>query len=303
MRTAVIDLGTNTFNLLIADISGKKIDFVYKAKMPSKLGEDGITNSTIHEDACARGINILREYKKIIDKHNVNTVHAIATSAVRSATNGSEFIKKVSEKTGINIQLVSGEEEARYIYQGVKETLVQEENYLILDIGGGSTEFVLVENNQVKLVNSFKLGMARLMEKFKPSDPITEHEIWSIEAFLKSELQSFFDEVRKSNIEVLIGSSGSFDTLLSMIAHNFYQPGHYKKKLSSEFEREHFNYMYNVIIQTSLIERREIPGMDLVRVEMMSLAMIFANFVIRELGITRLMQSRYSLKEGLLFSL
>lgn len=303
MRTAVIDLGTNTFNLLIADINGSSVEFIYKAKMPSKLGEDGINSSKLHEDACSRGVRILREYKKIIEKHGVDTVRAIATSAVRSASNGSVFVENIEEKTGIKVDIISGIEEAELIYKGVEHTISkEEENYLILDIGGGSTEFILVENNQVKELKSFQLGMARLIEKFNPSEPITPEEIWSIESFLKLELYDFLEEIKSYNIKTLIGSSGSFDTILSMIAHNFFKPGHFKKKLSSEFEREHFNYLYQVLIQTNLKERSEMPGMDLVRVEMMVLAMVFTNFIIRELGIQKLMQSRYSLKEGLLYS-
>jgi len=304
MRTAVIDLGTNTFNLLIADINGAEIDFVYKAKMPSKLGEDGINDSILHEDACSRGVKILREYKKIIEKHGVEEVHAIATSAVRSANNKDLFIKNIAEKTGIHVNVISGQEEAELIYKGVNRTLNDNEgNYLILDIGGGSTEFILIENNQLKTLKSFPLGMARLMDKFKPSEPITNQEIWSIESYLKLELGDFLKEIKSSNIKTLVGSSGSFDTILSMIAHQFYKAGHFRKNLSNEFEREHFNYLYQVLIQTNLKERREMPGMDLIRVEMMVLAVIFTNFIIRELGLVKLMQSRYSLKEGLLFTL
>jgi len=303
MRTAIIDLGTNTFNLLIADINGKDVEFIYKAKMSSKLGEDGINHSKLHEDACSRGVKILREYKKIIEKHGVDQVFAIATSAVRSASNGHAFVKNIADKTGINVKIISGIEEAELIYKGVNRTMPNEEDqYLILDIGGGSTEFILVGQGQHQLMKSFPLGMARLIEKFNPSDPITSDEIWNIEAFLKLELQDFFNEIKESKVRTLVGSSGSFDTILSMIAHNFYKPGYFRKNLSNEFQREHFNYFYQVLIQTNLKERREMPGMDLIRVEMMVLAVIFTNFVIRELGITKLMQSRYSLKEGLLFS-
>jgi len=303
MRTAVIDLGTNTFNLLIADINGANVEFVYKAKMPSKLGEDGINKSVLHEDACSRGVRILKEYKNIIEKHGVEQVHAIATSAVRSAKNKDEFIKNIAEKTGIQVEVISGQQEAELIYKGVNRTLKDENLYLILDIGGGSTEFILIENNQIKTLRSFPLGMARLIDKFKPSEPITNQEIWNIESFLKLELNDFLKEIKSFNVKTLVGSSGSFDTILSMIAHQFFKPGYFKKNLSNEFEREHFNYLYQVLIQTNLKERREMPGMDLIRVEMMVLAVVFINFIIRELGLVKLMQSRYSLKEGLLFSL
>jgi len=289
--------------LLIADINGANVEFVYKAKMPSKLREDGINRSVLHEDACSRGVRILKEYKNIIEKHGVEQVHAIATSAVRSARNKDEFIKNIAEKTGIQVEVISGQQEAELIYKGVNRTLKDENLYLILDIGGGSTEFILIENNQIKTLRSFPLGMARLIDKFKPSEPITNQEIWNIESFLKLELNDFLKEIKSFNVKTLVGSSGSFDTILSMIAHQFFKPGYFKKNLSNEFEREHFNYLYQVLIQTNLKERREMPGMDLIRVEMMVLAVVFTNFIIRELGLVKLMQSRYSLKEGLLFSL
>jgi len=304
MRIAVIDLGTNTFNLLIADVNDKNIEFIYKAKMPSKLGEEGINNNLIHEDAFARAINIIKEYKKIIDKHHIHKLYAVATSAVRSADNSHAFVSEIAEATGVNVEVISGEKEAQLIYGGVHKTVSEEDSsYLILDIGGGSTEFILVKDNDVKSVKSFDLGMARLIEKFKPSEPITKMEISDIEAFLKLELNDFFEEVKKQNVQTLIGSSGSFDTILSMVAHKFFKPGHFKKKLSSEFDREHFDYLYELMIKSNLKERCEIPGMDLIRVEMMVLAMVFTNLVIKELEIKKLMQSRYALKEGLLFSL
>ena len=304
MRIAVIDLGTNTFNLLIADINNDEVEFVYKAKMAAKLGEDGINNGNIHEDACKRGIQILKEYQNIISEHKVDQVRAIATSAIRSASNGREFVEKVIAETGICIDVISGKKEADFIYKGVNKTIVeQEDNYLILDIGGGSTEFILVEDNKVKSLNSFQLGMARLLEKFKPSEPITEEEILDIEDFLEKELKPYLEIVKTNNVKTLIGSSGSFSTILSMIAHNYYEPRYFKKNLSSIFEKKHFNYVYDIIIKTDLEQRKMIPGMDLVRVDMMVMAMIFTNFIIRKLGITKLMQSRYSLKEGVLFSI
>lgn len=304
MRTAVIDLGTNTFNLLIADVSSNSIDFIYKAKMPSKLGEDGINNSQISTDARRRGVHIIKEYQKIIKKHCVQKVHAIATSAVRSAENGQEFVKEIEDATGVVVNVISGIKEAELIYNGVKETIPeQEQNYLILDIGGGSTEFILVKNNKVESLNSLNLGMARLIERFEPSEPITKQEISDINAYLSVELKQLSEELRNANVKTLVGSSGSFDTLLSIIAHQFYAPGHNKKKLSSRFEKEHFDKIYQLIISSTLEERREIPGMDLVRVEMMVLAMIFTKFIIDEFEIAKLMQSRYSLKEGVLFSL
>ncbi|MBN2669579.1 MAG: hypothetical protein JXR60_10155 [Bacteroidales bacterium] len=304
MRKAIIDLGTNTFNLLIANVENDGVEFLYKAKMPSKLGEDGINRLMIHEDACNRGLQILKEYKKIIEKHGVESVHAIATSAVRTAKNGAQFVEKIYENTGIEVEVISGEKEAELIFQGVRHSFHGENQpYLILDIGGGSTEFILVENEQITELKSFSLGMARLMERFHPSDPITSDELLAINAFLESELSAFFEHIRIKNVKLLVGSSGSFDTLLSMVAAKFFKPGFFKKNLSSEISIDHFNAICNQLIASTIVERRLMPGMDLIRVEMMVLATIFTQFVIKNLQMDRLIQSKYALKEGLLFSL
>jgi exopolyphosphatase/guanosine-5'-triphosphate,3'-diphosphate pyrophosphatase len=304
MRKAIIDLGTNTFNLLIASVEGKEVEIVYKAKMPSKLGEEGINSLHIHEDARSRGIRILKEYKKIIDKHGVQAVHAIATSAVRTATNGKEFVNQIAQETGIYVDIISGEKEAELIYRGVNQSYNKGDgNYLILDIGGGSTEFILVENNKISELRSFKLGMARLMEKFNPSDPMKPEQVKEIRAYLKTELDEFFSLLKTKHFDTLIGSSGSFDTILSMIAHKYFKPGHFKKKLSSNIANEHFLELHDAIVASTLCERHQMPGMDLIRIEMMPLAMVFTKFVYDELNVENLAQSRYALKEGLLFSL
>jgi exopolyphosphatase/guanosine-5'-triphosphate,3'-diphosphate pyrophosphatase len=305
MRSAIIDLGTNTFNLLIADVDRKGIkEFIYKAKMPSKLGQDGINKSILHQDAMDRGVKILKEYKKIIDKHMVDKIFAYATSAIRTAANGEIFVQCIKKETDIDVTIISGKEEASLIFKGVQQSVKEiKDSYLIVDIGGGSTEFVLVENNEITWLKSYPLGMARLLERFKPSEPITAIEIAKIEQFLEFELKDMIAVMKDKKLETLVGSSGSFDTILSMVSHYFFTPGTFKKNFCTEISREHFSHLYNSIIQTNLEERKEMPGMDLLRVDMMVLAMVFTHFIINKLGIFHLYQTKYALKEGILFKI
>ena len=121
MRIAVIDLGTNTFNLLIADISAKTFKKVLKTKRPVKLTEAGANNQIIAQKAIKRGINALKNHFNTIEKYNVSKVYAFATSAIREANNGKDFVKLIKLEFNLDVNVISGEQEAMYIYDGVRQ--------------------------------------------------------------------------------------------------------------------------------------------------------------------------------------
>jgi exopolyphosphatase/guanosine-5'-triphosphate,3'-diphosphate pyrophosphatase len=143
-RIALIDLGTNTFHLLITEIRDRDqlVEFG-KYKAPVKLGEKGMPGGKITDAAYKRGITTLRDFKQVIDAAGVTTVLAFATSAIRSASNGKAFVDEVYQRTGIRIRVINGNEEASLIHEGVKNgvSLPKDEPVLIVDIGGGSVEF------------------------------------------------------------------------------------------------------------------------------------------------------------------
>ena len=144
MKTAIIDLGTNTFNLLI--VEGDQT--LFKTKIAVKLGEGGITNNFIAEEPYRRGLAALKKHIETIKHYKVERTLAFATSAIRSATNGAVFVKEVKKKLGLNIEVIDGNKEAELIYLGVQQALdLGQENNLIMDIGGGSTEFIICNKN------------------------------------------------------------------------------------------------------------------------------------------------------------
>src|ERR1035437_972685 len=238
MKIAIIDLGTNTFNIFIAEkFPDKTVRKLYKSKISVKLGEGGINKNFIEEKPFKRGIRALQRHKRTIEKFDVEKIVAFATSAIRGASNGKDFILAAKEKAGIDVQIISGEREAELIYFGVRSAVKMNDTpSLIMDIGGGSTEFIIANKKEILWKQSFLLGVARLMDKFKPSDPITKEEIEQIQNYLEQELQPLFSavsslshgrgtegEVRGAGGEVeLIGSAGSFDSLAEMIAHLLY---------------------------------------------------------------------------------
>ena len=223
-RVAIIDLGTNTFNLLIAEINpNKTYQVLFQTKISVKLGEGGIDKGFIAPAAFQRGVEAIKSYQKIIKKYDVDKIIAIATSAIRGASNGVEFVLKIKEESNIDVQIISGEKEAELIYFGVRQAVkMNSETSLIIDIGGGSTEFIIANNKKIFWKQSFLLGAARLLEMFNPSDPITNVQIKTSVEYLKDQLQPLFDAVKKYPVSELIGSSGSFDSLAEMIAVRFY---------------------------------------------------------------------------------
>ncbi|OFX48914.1 MAG: hypothetical protein A2046_08000 [Bacteroidetes bacterium GWA2_30_7] len=303
MRIGIIDLGTNTFNLLIVDITDEKyIKKVYKSNLPVKLGKEGFLDGLISPDAIVRGIEALKFHKNSINEHSCDKIFAFATSAIRSAVNGKDFTVLVKNKLDIDVQIISGDTEAELIYFGVKNAInLSNETVLIIDIGGGSTEFIIANNNKLFWKKSYPLGIARIIEKFHPADPISEAEILQIENYLQSALNDLLSEVSKYKIETLIGSSGSFDTFASMVSlalkkEKSENQAFYKISISD------FDKLHNTLLKSTFSERANMEGLEPVRIEMIVLASIFTKFIIKKLNISKLYQSEYAIKEGIAFS-
>jgi exopolyphosphatase/guanosine-5'-triphosphate,3'-diphosphate pyrophosphatase len=302
MRIAIIDLGTNTFNILIVETDASNAyKQIFQTKIAVKLGEGGITKGFIAPIPFQRGIDALVQYKIILDDYKVEKIFAFATSAIRSASNGNEFVSTAKEKTAIDIQVISGDKEAELIYYGVRSAVkMSNETSLIIDIGGGSTEFIIANKDQIFWKQSFLLGAARLLERFNPSDPITNKEIEDVKAYLKQELQPLFDAVKKYPITELIGSSGSFDSLAEMIAHRFYTPAILDNKTEYDFKIDDCSAIYDIIIKSTKAERTAMKGLVQMRVDMMVISSILVHFVVVEFEIEKMRLSTYSLKEGVL---
>jgi exopolyphosphatase/guanosine-5'-triphosphate,3'-diphosphate pyrophosphatase len=302
MRIAIIDLGTNTFNILIVETDASNTyKQIFQTKIAVKLGEGGINKGFIAPIPFQRGIDALVQYKLVLDDYNVEKVFAFATSAIRSASNGNEFVTIAKQKANIDIQVISGDKEAELIYYGVRSAVkMTNETSLIIDIGGGSTEFIIANNDQIFWKQSFLLGAARLLERFNPSDPITDLEIEEVKTYLKQELQPLFEAVKRYSITELIGSSGSFDSLAEMIAHRFYTPSILDNKTEYEFKMDDCSDIYDIIIKSTKAERTAMKGLVQMRVDMMVISSILVHFVVAEFEIEKMRLSTYSLKEGVL---
>ncbi|MEM6965344.1 MAG: phosphatase [Bacteroidota bacterium] len=296
-RYAVIDLGTNTFHLLIVETNAAGIaKQLYRERIFVKLAEDGIT--TIGANAYQRGLDALQHFQKIIVEKKVEKVKAFGTAALRTASNGAAFSQDAKEKANISIQLISGKEEARLIHLGVLQAIeLGEEKGLIMDIGGGSVEFIIADKHQVFWAESFPLGVAVLHRTFHKNEPIAAAEIKTIETHLKTTLQPLFRALKTIKVPNLIGASGTFDVLENLLPHTTQTP------FSATIEVKNFPPLYEKIIKMNLEERHAAEGIPSSRADMIVVAMVLIDFIIRKVATEKIMVSAYAMKEGILWEM
>ncbi len=303
MIAAVIDCGTNTFNLLIAEyqVNGKH-RIILNTKKSVKLGEGGLADNKIAPQAFQRGIKTFTELYAIARDYKVDTIKAVATSAVRSSMNGPDFVKKIFDKTGVIIQVLNGDTEAQYIFKGVNLALEDLNNpVLVMDIGGGSTEFIMAEDNQVIWKKSFELGAARFLQELKPSDPIIPEEIEKAKNHFKDTLQPLAMRLKKYPIQTLIGCSGSFESLADMIKAEKGDNTTIGKLY--RFDNDDLKELYRKLIVSSEKERKNMPGLVDYRVDTIVYAAILIRHIMKRFKTEKLYYSTYALKEGILADL
>lgn len=301
MRVAVIDLGTNTFNLLIAETNSEGgFVTIFNEKLPVRLGEGGINSGIIVPAAYMRGLEAMDTYAEAIRQWRVDKKMAFATSAMRNAANGQQFVNDVFHRSGIRIKIISGDEEAQYIYEGVRQAIdFHEQNSLIMDIGGGSTEFIIANKAGLIWKQSFEIGASRLLQRFAPSDPIKQSEIDEIIKFLEFALAPLREAVEENPVYELVGASGSFDSLAEMILARFYA-GEEFDGTEFVFDLGQAEVIHKQLLSSTREQRLQIKGLVAMRVDMIVISAILVEYIVRELGIGHMRMSAYALKEGVL---
>ena len=297
-KAAVIDMGTNTFHLLLVELHGKEFKTIYKEKIAVKLGQGGITNNQITPEAESRAVHTLGHFKNLIDGEAISQVFAFATSAVRNATNGPDFVNKIREQLGIQIHVISGEEEAQLIYEGIHFSgALDERTSLMMDIGGGSVEFIIGNADQVFWKRSFEIGGQRLLDAFHYHDPILPEEVEKLEQYCGENLQPLLEAIATFKPSGFVGASGTFDTLIDM---------YYATMLQCKLTGEHvfelpvnnFYQLFQLLVTKNRAERLLIPGMIAMRVDMIVVASCLIDFILQRLQVESIRCSHYSLKEG-----
>ncbi|GAB3943291.1 hypothetical protein GCM10028805_09300 [Spirosoma harenae] len=311
MKQAIIDLGTNTFHLFIAETTGSTQSILFRESRPAKIGQAGINQGFITEAGIERALGVLSYFRGVLDQFDIvpERVVAIGTSAIRVARNQQEFIDRVQATTGIQIRVISGDQEADYIYQGIRASgALDEATALIVDIGGGSVEFILGNRSRIFWKQSFEIGGQRLLDRFMPGaidqpEPISAGSIRRLYDYFQEQLLPLANAIHQYQPTVLVGSSGSFDTLVDMWFMR--EQGHLPDADQATFTLpiDEFYRAYALLITKNHAERMRIPGMIELRVDMIVVAVCLIDYVLKTYGITQIKTSTYSLKEGVFASL
>lgn len=293
MRAAVLDLGTNTFHLLIAEQNGIGVSKVlFRERRFVKIGQGGITQGFIAEDAYQRALDAMVAYSKVIKEYAVEKIAATATSAIRNAKNGDQLLKDIKEKAEIVPQTITGAMEAELIFEGVKSDIaLDHKNALVMDIGGGSVEFIIGNETAIYWKQSFEIGAQRLYDLFHDEEPIGQKNIESLENYLNVQLQPLIEAIAQFKPQYLIGTSGTFDTVWDVWG---------SKAENRVMTYEEFFPVHQLFISKTKAERLQIKGMLAQRVEMIVVASCLLNFIFKLLDRKVLKISNAALKEGVL---
>lgn len=301
---AVIDLGSNTFNLIIAEVKNNQLNVAVNLEFPVKIGKGGLVNNIISDSAIQRALTALSHFKNYIERFEILEVKALATSAIRNALNGKQLIEKVKELFDIDIAIIDGNEEAQFIYLGANNSFkFPNDEVLVMDIGGGSVEFIIGRNENIIWKQSFDIGAVRLYEIFKHKNPISENDILNIKKYILNEIEPLKNALLDYPLHTLIGTAGSFETLVDTVIKDLKVIPIALSKNAFEIPMHEFDVFNEMMLSSSIEQRLKLKGMIDFRAEYIPIASILIKLIIEIADIKKLICSNYSMKEGALFSM
>ncbi|MCC5922707.1 MAG: hypothetical protein JJT77_02880 [Crocinitomicaceae bacterium] len=296
-RLAVIDLGTNTFNLLIFEKDEAAYKVLHSEKSAVGLGLGGINANTITPVAANRALQALGVFKEKCDQFGVSEIFAFGTSALRGATNTMDLVREVYQKWGIVIQVISGEEEADLIFEGVRSVYAIDRPTCIMDIGGGSTEFIIVNaNKEIVKKRSFNIGIARVIQMFDLEDPLSEvNKQWILD-FFQNIVGDFFDDINHFD---LVGASGSFETFYELMFSRSFNSSSQAIELPVDLLQKELI----TLINSTFAYRKQSAFVQSIREQMVHIAALKTWWVMQKIKPEKVILSPASLKEGVMVRL
>lgn len=296
---AGIDIGTNTLRLLISEIGKHHFKEIHSERMITRLGEGLSGSGRLTNNAVARTVSTLKDFRTIIDRYMINEVVVAATSAVREAENRQYFIDLVKKETGFDIEVISGEEEARRTFLGILHGLDKGiQNIVAIDIGGGSTEFICGRGSEILSRISIDLGVVKLTERHIKSDPILPSQLASMESEIAEKIRKASEKIVDTVGSILVGTAGSITTLAAidqkMEAYNPLRINNCNLKLAS------IRTILSDLVSKSIKERRTIKGLEPGREDIIVAGAAILITIMEEMGHDSLVVSDCGLREGLI---
>jgi len=303
MRLAAIDVGSNSVHMIVADVTPQgHFQVVDRVKEMVRLGRRSFVTGRLTEEAMDMAVHALAHFRRLADVRRVGRMRAVATSAVREAHNRVEFIRRIKRETGIAVEVISGAEEARLIFVAARHALGLEGGpHLLLDVGGGSAELVLVKDARPVWMRSVKLGAARLTEHFLTDDPPTLPQRRRLEKHLDHQIGNLMQLARHAKVTRVIGTSGTINTIVAMARS---ERGEELGRLhGASASADEVSRLSRELLEANPAMRSELPGIDAKRADQMAAAGMLADFVLRRSGAPELVACTWAIREGLLLGL
>ena len=304
-RVAAIDIGTNSTHLLVAavDATLKTFSIIQTEKSTTRLGERDQETGNLSEAAIQRGFETLRRFRDLAHSHQVEQIMTAATSAVREAPNGRDFLALVKEELGLDVDLISGPEEARLIYLGVLSGMsFGDRPHLLLDIGGGSTELILADGRDARALTSTRVGAVRLQRDFVKDDPIPPNRRAFLQAFIQGSLEPAVDKVRRrikpGETPLLVATSGTAMAIGTLAAQEDVRPP--LKLHGYRLTRQRLDTVVEKLIALTPAQRRELSPLNERRAEIIVPGALILQTTMQMLGAQELLLSERALREGLI---
>jgi exopolyphosphatase/guanosine-5'-triphosphate,3'-diphosphate pyrophosphatase len=299
---AAIDIGTNSIHLVVARFGeGTRFDVIAREKQMVRLGSSSGDMKELDADAIDRGIETLERFRKIAEISNAK-VYAVATSAVREAENAQLFIDRARNEAGIEVNIISGVEEARLIHLGVLQAVpVFEQRLVLVDIGGGSTEILVGEHGEALTAFSLKLGAIRLTHRFFRSDVLHPGAVDACRRYVRAMLARVGREVSRLGYSVAVGSSGTIETVAAMAWAARGEDESPRTFNNFAFTRREVRHVVERLVDAPTVEeRRRLPGVDPSRADILLAGAVILEQTMKELEIREMVVSDYALREGVL---
>jgi exopolyphosphatase/guanosine-5'-triphosphate,3'-diphosphate pyrophosphatase len=296
MRIAALDVGSNSFHLIVADVgTGGHINILDRSKEMVRLGDSTLHHGVIPPEVFRRGLDALRALRRIADRHNVDALVAVATSAVREAQNGGEFVRAARDESGIDIRVIRGDEEARLIYLGARGSLdLGKRRVALFDLGGGSLEAILADAQELYYTASLKLGVIRLAESCPCSDPPTSRERAQLHERVRSLLEPVIARMRAMGFDFVAFTSGTASALAGMMRADKEGGG------KSAVAVRDVAALEQRLGTMSLAARAKLPGLDARRADTIYAGAVVYRTVLELAGAAEAVLCETALREGII---
>lgn len=299
IRVCVIDLGTNSFHAVIVDAHANgSYQVIDRMKEMVRLGEHGLEANELPEEAMDRGMRALERIHLLAKGWDTNEFLAFATSAIREAANGGEFIRRAREQLGLRIRPISGNQEADLIFQGVRRAVEMTVPTLLVDIGGGSVEFIVAARGENVFDTSLKLGAARMTERFVTSDPLSSEDEEKMRDHFRDVLTPVIQACRAYDVTTVVGSSGTMKSLARVAANR--KSNGTRTVFQQVFSAPTVREVLEWVIASSADERVAHPAIDPKRVDQIGAGAVLLDTLLDQVpDVRQLKVSPNALREGM----